>query len=78
MFRELLLLLIFGDNNLFSITDLASSSSRTYNFFISTLLLPRSPEVIACNNRTNFLTNISSNIYFSQIYLADQFYKIYK
>ena len=54
MFWELLLLLIFGNNNLFSNTDLASSSNRTYNFFNSTLLLPRSPEVIACNKEQIF------------------------
>ena len=34
------------------------------------------PEVIACNNRTIFLTNIFNNIYFSQIHRVDQFYKI--
>ena len=36
----------------------------------------RSPEVISGNNRTNFLTNIFNNIYFIQIHLADQFYKM--
>ena len=69
-------LLIFVNNNLLSDRDLASSSNRTYIFFNSTFLLHRSPEVIACYNRTNFLTNIFNNIYFSQIHLAVQFYKI--
>ena len=54
IFWELLLLLIFANNNLFSDRDLAFSSNRTYTFFNSTLLLHRSPEVIACNNRTIF------------------------
>ena len=62
-FGELLLLLIFVNNNLFSDRDLASSSNHTYNFFNSTLLLHRSPEVIVCSNSTNFLTNIFNNIY---------------
>ena len=63
IFWELLLLLIFVNNNLFSDRDLASSSNHTYNFFNSTLLLHRSPEVIVCSNSTNFLTNIFNNIY---------------
>ena len=73
---ELLLLLIFVNKNLFSDTDLAFSSNRKYNFFNSTLFLHKSPEVIACNQRTIFLTNIFNNIYFSQIHRVDQFYKI--
>ena len=76
IFSDFLLLLIFVNDNLFSDRDLACSSNRTYNFFNSTLFLHRSPEVIACNNRVNFLTNIFNNTYFSQIHLADQFYKI--
>ena len=75
-FMELLLLLIFINNDLFSDRDLASSSNHRYSFFNSTLLLHRSPEVIACNNRSIFLMNVFSNIYFTQICLADQFYKI--
>ena len=47
IFLELLLLLIFVNNNLFSVRDLTSSSNRTYNFFNGTFLLHRSPEVIA-------------------------------
>ena len=74
--HQRLLLLIFVNNNLFSDRDLASSSNRTHNFFNKTLLLRRPLEVIACNNRTIFLTNIFNNIYFTQICLADQFYKI--
>ena len=52
MFWELLILLIFVNNNLFSDRDLAFSSYLTYNFFSSTLPLHRSPEIIAFNNRT--------------------------
>ena len=76
IFWEISLLLIFVNNNLFSDRDLASSSNRTYNFFNSALLLHRSPEVIACNNRSIFLTNIFNNIYIYPNCLADQFYKI--
>ena len=47
IFWELLLLLSFANNSLFSDRDLAFSSNRTYNFFNSTLLLHRSPEIIA-------------------------------
>ena len=61
IFLELLLLLIFVNNNLFSDRDLAYSSSRMYNFFNSTFPLHRS-QVIPGNNRTIFLRNISSNI----------------
>ena len=76
IFWELLLLLIFVNNNLFSDRDLACSSNRPCNFFNSTPHLYRSPKLIACNNRTNFLRNIFNNTYFSQIHLVDQFYKI--
>ena len=75
-FGELLLLLIFVNNNLFSDRDLAYSSNCTYNFFNSTFLLHRSPEVIACNNRTNFLTNIFNNIYFSQFTSKTNFIRL--
>ena len=76
IFWELLLLLIFVNNNLFSDRDLASGTYRTYIFFNSTLPLQRLPEVIACNNRTIFLKNIFKNIYFPQLCLSDQLYKI--
>ena len=67
IFLELLLLLIFVNNNLFSDSDLAYSSSRMYNFFNSTFILHRSPEVIAGNNRTIFLG------IFLAIYILDKF-----
>ena len=76
IFWELLLHLIFVNNNLFSDSDLAYGSNCTYNFLNSTLLLHRSPEVIACYNRTNFLTGVFSGIYFRQIHIVYQFYKI--
>ena len=75
IFWELSLPLIFKNNNLFSDRNLTSSSNRTHVFFNSAFLLQRSPEVIAYNNSTIFLTNILTNIYFTHICLTDQFYK---
>ena len=68
IFWEISLLLIFANNNLFSDRDLAFSSNRTYDFFNSALLLHRSPEVIACNNRSIYIfTQIASQINFIRL-----------
>lgn len=75
-FWELFLPVIFVNNNMLSDRDLALSSYHTHNLFNSTLPLHKLPEVFAPNSRTVFLMNSFSNIYFTQICLTDEFYKI--
>ena len=59
--------LLLLDNNIFIDKKLQFSSYMKYNFSITKFHLHRSPENIACNNRTIFLTNIFPNIYFRSI-----------
>ena len=49
---------------------------KLLKFLNCTLLLNRSTEVVTCTNRSIFLIDIFNNVYFTQIYLADQFHKI--